>query len=257
MHKLIATSLGLILILLGFLYLQPELRNNLEISPPVGESPEVKGDSATQEFPINEEGLVAQVTKVIDGDTIEISGGKRLRYIGIDTPETDQCFGKQATDFNKSLVLGKSVKIIEDVQKLDKYGRILAYVYTEQGFINMALVEEGYAKAATFPPNVRYQELFKKAETAARLKKAGLWQDNSCSISTTSDENKESEESVNLNSSPSGCSIKGNINSDGDKIYHTPGQQYYSRTQVDDDKGERWFCSENEAVNAGWRKSKV
>ena len=101
------------------------------------------------------------VTKVTDGDTIKLSDGTKVRYIGIGTPETKhpkkpvQFFGKEASEANKKLVEGKKVRLEYDVQKTDKYKRTLAYVYLEDGtFVNAWLVENGYARVSTYPPNV-------------------------------------------------------------------------------------------------------
>ncbi len=116
--------------------------------------------------------------KVIDGDTLETNDKKKVRLIGIDTPETKhpkkpvEFFGKEAT---KKLIEGKEVQLEYDVQKTDKYGRVLAYVYVGGIFVNAWLVENGYAKASTYPPNVKYAEKFRELERKAREEKKGLW----------------------------------------------------------------------------------
>jgi len=121
------------------------------------------------------------VTRVIDGDTIEIQGGEKVRYIGVDTPETKhprkpvQCFGRQAAEKNKQLVEGKMVRLEKDVSEADRYGRLLRYVYAGDVFVNLAMVKQGYAYAATFPPDVKYQELFSQAQREAREGRRGLW----------------------------------------------------------------------------------
>jgi micrococcal nuclease len=121
------------------------------------------------------------VTRVIDGDTIEIEGGKRVRYSGIDTPETVdprkpvQCFGIEASNENKKLVLGKRVKLEKDISETDKYGRLLRYVYVDDIFVNDYLVRNGYAYVVTFPPDVKYQQQFLEAQKEARENKRGLW----------------------------------------------------------------------------------
>jgi len=122
------------------------------------------------------------VARVVDGDTIELEAGEKVRYIGVDAPESVhpkkpvQCFGKEASKFNKSLVLGKKVKLIKDISKTDKYGRLLRYVYLADGtFVNLELVTNGYAQAATFPPDVKYSEIFVAAARAAREAERGLW----------------------------------------------------------------------------------
>lgn len=135
---------------------------------------------------------IVKVENVIDGDTIVIEGNKKVRYIGMDTPELHhpkksvQCFGKEAMEENKRLVEGKKVILQKDVSETDQYGRLLRYVWLSDEaspsakglFVNEYLVHEGYAHVATFPPDVTYVELFMNAEKEAREQMKGLW--NSC-----------------------------------------------------------------------------
>lgn len=121
------------------------------------------------------------VKRVIDGDTIELADGRKVRYIGMDTPETVdprqpvQCFGKEASEKNKELVEGKQVRLEKDVSETDKYGRLLRYVFIGDLFVNDYLVRQGYASVATFPPDVKYQEQFLQAQKEARENNRGLW----------------------------------------------------------------------------------
>lgn len=127
------------------------------------------------------------VARAIDGDTIELENGENVRYIGVDTPETKhpkkavQCFGKEAHEKNKELVEGKYVRLERDVSDRDKYGRLLRYVYVmnadnnEEIFVNAELVSKGYAHASTFPPDVKFQEIFLDGQIFAREHKLGLW----------------------------------------------------------------------------------
>ncbi len=123
-----------------------------------------------------------KVLKVIDGDTIQIEGGKIIRYIGIDTPESVdprkqvQCFSKEATERNKKAVEGKIVKIEKDISETDKYNRLLRYVYVDGIFLNKQLVKEGFAVASSYPPDIKYQDELENAETEARTHNRGLWQ---------------------------------------------------------------------------------
>lgn len=123
----------------------------------------------------------AIVKRVIDGDTIELENGEKIRYIGINTPETVdprrkvQCFGWQAKEENKKLVEGKEIIATRDVSDKDKYGRLLRYVYIGDVFINDYLVRNGFASISTFPPDVKYAEQFKQAEEEARINNRGLW----------------------------------------------------------------------------------
>ena len=121
------------------------------------------------------------VVRVIDGDTVEIEGGERLRYIGIDTPEVvhpsepGEYLGEEAAEKNRKLVLGKKVRLEGDVQDRDGYGRLLRYVWLGDILVNAELVRLGYAYSYTLPPNVKYQEFFLQLEREAREKKLGLW----------------------------------------------------------------------------------
>ncbi len=123
----------------------------------------------------------ALVMRVIDGDTIEIEDGAHVRYIGMDSPETVdprkpvQCFGIEASAKNKNLVEGKIVRLEKDVSERDRYDRLLRYVYANGEMVNLLLVREGYAAAATFPPDVKYHQQFLDAEREAREQKRGLW----------------------------------------------------------------------------------
>lgn len=120
----------------------------------------------------------AMVERVVDGDTIVIEGGQRVRYIGMDTPENTskiECFGHEAEERNRQLVENKVVRLEKDVSETDRYGRLLRYVYVDEIMINELLVKEGYALPATYPPDVRYQDLFHTAEVWARENEMGLW----------------------------------------------------------------------------------
>lgn len=205
---------------------------------------------------------LTQVKRVIDGDTIELTDGKRVRYIGIDTPETVdprkpvQCFGREAHDKNAELLSGKEVRLEKDISETDKYGRLLRYVYVNDVMVNDTLVREGFAHASSYPPDIKYQEQLTQAEAEARQQERGLW--SSC-------ESGQSPSVIHASTPPSSaqktslpdasCLIKGNISSSG-KIYHLPGCGSYDKTSIDESVGERWFCTEEEAIFAGWRKAK-
>lgn len=127
---------------------------------------------------------LALVTRVIDGDTIEVTlNGKTytVRYIGIDTPETvhptlgEEPYGKEASIKNKELVEGEKVRLEKDVSETDQYGRLLRYVYVDDLFVNAELVRLGYAQVATYPPDVKYQSYFLQLQNEARTNGRGLW----------------------------------------------------------------------------------
>ena len=128
------------------------------------------------------DGEWARVTKIVDGDTINIEGDRKVRYIGMDTPETHhptkglQPYGIEATEANRRLVEGKRVLLVKDVSETDRYDRLLRYIFLPDGtFVNLQLVEDGYARVATFPPDVKYADLFLEAERKARKGNKGLW----------------------------------------------------------------------------------
>jgi len=115
------------------------------------------------------------VTRVIDGDTIEIEGGYHVRYIGIDTPEKGEPFYGEATQANRNLVEGKKVYLEKDVEDKDDNGRLLRYVWLDNTMVNAELVRLGYAYSYSYPPNVKYQAYFLQLEREAREQKLGLW----------------------------------------------------------------------------------
>jgi micrococcal nuclease len=126
------------------------------------------------------------IKKFVDGDTFWIDDGskkgKKIRLIGVDTPETRhptkgvEYYGREASDYVKNLLTNKRVRLEFDVKKTDRYGRLLAYVYLEDGtFLNASLVENGYAQVSTFPPNVKYVDLFLSLQKKARKHNKGLW----------------------------------------------------------------------------------
>jgi micrococcal nuclease len=128
----------------------------------------------------------AQVTRAIDGEAIEVKIGDRVkivRYIGISTPEIQlptrgaERYGEAAKAANARLATGKNVQLVFDVQRRDRFGRLLAYVYAGDSFLNAELVAAGYAEVATYPPNVRYRETFMARQREARQARRGLWAD--------------------------------------------------------------------------------
>lgn len=213
-------------------------------------------------------GQVGQVVSVTDGDTLKVNLNGRvetIRVIGIDTPETVHptepvgCFGREASNKAKELLTGSTVTVVTDASQgtRDKYERYLAYITLEDGSdFGLQMLRGGYAYEYTYAIPYDKQLTYKEAETYARETGAGLWADGVCEpaveevvvvpvITTPAVDSSES------------CIIKGNISySTGEKIYHVPGQENYTDTVIDASKGEGWFCTESEAVAAGWRKAK-
>lgn len=209
------------------------------------------------------------IVSVVDGDTVKINLDSKtttLRLIGLDTPETVdprkpvQCFGMEASNKAKELLSGKKIRIEKDSTQgdLDKYGRTLAYIYLEDGtFYNKYMIEQGYAHEYTYDLPYKYQAEFKKAEKDAQSKQLGLWSPSTCNGDTTTESSSITQTTTTstTNTSSNSCTIKGNISSTGEKIYHMIGCGSYTKTVIDESKGEKWFCTEQEAINAGWRKA--
>ncbi len=138
------------------------------------------------------EGDEAKVIRVVDGDTFELEDGKKVRMIGVDTPETvdprksAQCFGKEASNKTKELLEGKTVRLVKDVSDTDRHQRLLRYVYVGDTFINDSLVREGFAKSSSYPPDIKLQDQFRESEEYARTNKKGLWATGACESPTAS-----------------------------------------------------------------------
>lgn len=143
-----------------------------------------KEATSTSAF-VSLQGERSTVKRIIDGDTIELVDGRKVRYIGINTPETVdprrpvECFGKEASEENKRLVDGKTVRLEKDVSQTDTYGRLLRYVYVSSSsgelFVNDHLVRNGFAYVSTYPPDVKYVEQFRQAQTEAQQSRRGHW----------------------------------------------------------------------------------
>jgi len=117
----------------------------------------------------------ALVTSVIDGDTVELEDGRRVRYLGIDTPESGEYYAEEATARNKDLVEGKTVELQRGPRDQDEYGRLLRYVYVDGVFVNAELIAGGYATAYIFDPDDRYSQILVQLEQYAKMKERGLW----------------------------------------------------------------------------------
>lgn len=191
-----------------------------------------------------------QSVRIVDGDTIELSGIV-YRLHGIDAPEAGQtCMtaagaqwpcGKSAISALEGLALGKAVKC--DSRGQDDYGRTIGVCTVNNVDLNAAMVSNGYAWAFR-----KYSADYGKAEDEARARKVGVWQ----AQTQTPWEYRAAKWEVAKQDAPEGCPIKGNISKNGN-IYHAPWSPWYLKTKVSLDQGERWFCSESDAVKAGWR----
>jgi len=129
----------------------------------------VEGDNEIKKSTIN------TVTHIVDGDTFDIASGERIRMIGIDTPERGEFFYKEASVRLGELIEGKEVVLIKDVSETDRYDRLLRHVYYEDVWINKQMIDEGFAKLVTFPPDVSHVEVFERSQQEARKASMGMW----------------------------------------------------------------------------------
>ncbi len=192
--------------------------------------------------------VVQGPARVIDGDTLAI-GAVRLRLFGIDAPEAAQtctdaagkawACGVVATERLRALVATGETRC--EGEDVDRYGRLVARCHAGGREVNATLVREGLAEAYR-----KYSGAFVAAEEAARAARRGIWAGAHLSPEAAR------RAAATAESAPDNCLIKGNISNNG-RIFHTARSRDYARTRIDVSKGERWFCSEAEALAAGWR----
>jgi len=116
-----------------------------------------------------------QVIEILDGDTIRLSNGITVRYIGVDTPEEGEPFYLEAKEVNEKLVKGNTVRLEFDLQARDKYDRMLAYVYVDTVMVNLRLLKEGLAVIYPYSPNLRHLQEFCAVQKEAREEHLGIW----------------------------------------------------------------------------------
>jgi endonuclease YncB( thermonuclease family) len=200
-------------------------------------------------------GLAASLigtAEIIDGDTIKIAG-QPVRLFGIDAPEGRQrceanganyeC-GRRATEFLSNLISGRSVEC--NIVGVDRFERSLGVCVVDGAEINRRMVQAGWALAF-----VKYSNRYATDEKGARSSKAGVWAGR---FSDPWDWRLEAATAAQKTITGN-CTIKGNIARSGKRIYHLSSQEFYERTSIDESKGERWFCSEEEALKSGWRRA--
>ena len=192
----------------------------------------------------------AGVARVIDGDTIHV-GDTRVRLEGIDAPETTQtckrptgedwACGHEANRAMRHMAEGREVVCRNN--GLDKYGRTLATCFVDGLDVSKEMVKRGLAWAF-----VRYSTIYVAEEAVARAAKLGIWQGEAL---PAWDFRARSWAKVE-EQAPNGCAIKGNVTANG-HIYHMPWSPWYDKVRIEGHSSKRWFCSEAEAIQAGWR----
>lgn len=173
------------------------------------------------------------VLRVIDGDTFVTTEKQNIRVGSTNAPELDQCGGPEAKRALEKLVLGKPVYL--KITYRDPFQRFVSFVYTPDGFVNEEMLKDGHSYIAN--GSADFTEVFAKASDAARKKKLGIFSD-SCTQMT--------------NKAKPSCNIKGNTRNGN--IYFMPDCGRYNNVEVQLYLGDRWFCSEREAINAGFRR---
>lgn len=250
---------------------------------------QVNWDQASYSVLINEQGIspqlpkstnsfeAARVVRVVDGDTIVIDRGKgqeKIRMILVNTPETKhptkgvEFFGKEASAFTTNALTGKTVYLQKDVSETDRYGRLLRYVWTERPAsnnpsnaeirskcFNAALLAGGYAQLSTFPPDLKYVDLFRQIQNEARQANMGLWAGGTVAPEQPGKQNPSNTGGGYKNPSDpaylyANGRIIGNSNS---MIYHLPSGKSYKKVSM---KNAAFFNSAQEAQAAGYRQAK-
>ena len=196
------------------------------------------------------------IASVIDGDTLNIHG-QRIRLHGIDAPESSQFCEKDGKQYRcgqrAALALADKIgraTVRCEQRDIDRYKRIVAVCNLGNVDLNAWMVRQGWAIAYR-----QYSRDYVGDESAAQAEKAGIWAGRFIKPSRWRRGDRLAVESANEPADAS-CQIKGNISRSGERIYHVPGGRYYGPTRINESKGERWFCSEDEARKAGWRQSR-
>jgi micrococcal nuclease len=218
------------------------------------------------------------ITKVSDGDTVQLASLGTVRLIGIDTPEkfesdklereaarlgvnkaVIQAQGRKASEFLKQMLQNQQVYLEQDVEERDRYGRLLGYIYfvspdgdfnfggTQLKQVNLEVVRAGYASPLTIPPNVRHAERFVAAAQQARDNKRGLWSLGGNSLPET----YRNSATPSGSRCPTGYPVKGNVSQAGNKLYYERGQGRYTST-----KPEVCFIAAQDAEAAGFGRGR-
>lgn len=176
-----------------------------------------------------------QVERIIDGDTFIIEGNRQIRLMSVNAPEVGLCGSDQATAKLTELISNKKVRLEGEIN--DHFGRFLALVYVDDQLINEQIILSGWARFTSTASSA--SEILKSAFQQAKNQKLGVF--SSLCYQTTNSKNSK-------------CNIKGNVR-EGKKTYFFPGCGNYSNVALELDQGDQWFCSEKDALSAGFTKA--
>ena len=195
-----------------------------------------------------------EVFDVVDGDTIKLDRTTYVRLIGIDAPESGECYYDEAKEVLMDLVKGNVVRLDEDIESLDHGGRMLRYVILEREgmdnvHVNDYMVRYGFAFDRGQSPNYRFRDTFREASESAKRENEGIWAE--CNY----DKDIVGRQKSVLPTEP-GCLIKGNVSDNGlGRLYHAPECDSYRSVKVDPARGENYFCTVKEAEEAGFMRA--
>jgi endonuclease YncB( thermonuclease family) len=201
-----------------------------------------------------EPAIITGLGRVVDGDTLDV-GHTRVRLEGIDAPEIAQtCQTAMGETWPCGALAASMLRKLAEHQDLacdrkgtDRYHRVLATCFADGIDIDEAMVRAGFAWAY-----VRYSTAYVLVELEARKEKIGVWQ--GPAVAPWDFRHNEWQVAQASTNAPEGCAIKGNVSSRG-RIYHMPWDPWYDGVRMDAGKGKRWFCSEDDAIAAGWRRA--
>ena len=226
------------------------------------------GPASSDQGPIT----AGTVVDIVDGITIDVDvGGEvlRVRYLGLELPTGADSGGslERAIQFNRFLVEGRRVELEKEVVDTDDRGRLLRYVYVGGEMVNRAVLTNGYARVSSFPPGFKHRSEFEFEEEAAKRDRRGFWESTKSPSSGATPSQDFSggtlpappstePPSIVCDSSGVAPRIKGNVDArTGERTYYLPTSLLYATVVIAEADGDRWFCTEDEAVAAGWRKS--
>jgi len=197
------------------------------------------------------------VTEVIDGDTIVVNGSTIIRLLEVDAPERGDCYFLESGEALSNLIEGEYIRLEKDISGVDGFGRLLRYAFLPQEdamddtFVNKYMLEQGFADIYDVSQDKRYRDILMHGRNEAVAMRKGMW-------SACEQELEEKTERFEANNPPSdpNCVIKGNVSkNDYGKVYFIPGCANYKTTKIDFEKGDMYFCTEEEAEAAGFTKA--